>query len=104
MAAFRQLLANFVSSQDSDIALLRSLLDFLIMTTNAILTQEGTTELAACNNHNWWDAVLARDGNRDGEGVFAVSTTGVYSGPSCPAEPPRREHVAFARRPEAAER
>ncbi|PYX59631.1 MAG: hypothetical protein DMG73_08105, partial [Acidobacteria bacterium] len=60
------------------------------MTTNAILTQEGTTELAACNNHNWWDAVLARDGNRDGEFVFAVSTTGVYCRPSCPAKRPRR--------------
>src|SRR5438445_10211755 len=103
MAAFRQLLANFVSSQDSDIALLRSFLDFLIMTTNAILNQEGTTELAASNNHNWWDAVLARDGNRDGEFVFAVSTTGVYCRPSCPAKRPRRENVAFFRRPEEAE-
>src|SRR5437588_4458064 len=73
------------------------------MTTNAILTQEGTTELAACNNHNWWDAVLARDGNRDGEFVFAVSTTGVYCRPSCPAKRPRRENVAFFRRPEEAE-
>src|SRR5207237_3387922 len=73
------------------------------MTTNAILTQEGTKELAGCKNHNWWDAVLARDGNRDGEFVFAVSTTGVYCRPSCPAKRPRRENVAFFRRPEEAE-
>jgi len=73
------------------------------MTTNAILNQEGTTELAASNNHNWWDAVLARDGSRDGEFVFAVSTTGVYCRPSCPAKRPRRENVAFFRRPEEAE-
>ncbi len=73
------------------------------MTTNAILNQEGATELAASNNHNWWDAVLARDGNRDGEFVFAVSTTGVYCRPSCPAKRPRRENVAFFRRPEEAE-
>ncbi len=50
-----------------------------------------------------WHAVLARDANRDGEFVFAVSTTGVYCRPSCPARRPRRERVEFFARPEQAE-
>ena len=52
----------------------------------------------------WWEAVLARDANHDGEFFFAVSTTGVYCRPSCPAKRPRRENVTFYRRPEEAER
>jgi AraC family transcriptional regulator, regulatory protein of adaptative response / methylated-DNA-[protein]-cysteine methyltransferase len=51
-----------------------------------------------------WNAVLARDTARDGEFVFAVSTTGVYCRASCPARRPRREKVEFFARPEQAER
>jgi AraC family transcriptional regulator of adaptative response/methylated-DNA-[protein]-cysteine methyltransferase len=51
-----------------------------------------------------WEAVMARDSRRDGEFVFAVSTTGVYCRPSCPARRPRRENVAFFSRPEQAEK
>ena len=40
----------------------------------------------------------------DGEFVFAVSTTGVYCRPSCPARRPRRENVTFFPRPEQAEK
>ena len=50
-----------------------------------------------------WNAVVARDAAHDGEFVFAVSTTGVYCRPSCPARRPRRENVAFFLRPEQAE-
>lgn len=51
-----------------------------------------------------WEAVVGRDSARDGEFVFAVSTTGVYCRPSCPARRPRRENVTFFRRPDEAER
>src|ERR1700688_3405066 len=51
-----------------------------------------------------WQAVAARDSRRDGEFVFAVSTTGVYCRPSCPARRPRRENVTFFSRPEQAEK
>ncbi len=51
-----------------------------------------------------WNAVLARDAARDGEFVFAVSTTGVYCRPSCPARRPRRDRVEFFAHPEQAER
>ena len=51
-----------------------------------------------------WDAVVARDSGHDGEFVFAVSSTGVYCRPSCPARRPRRENVAFFSRPEQAEK
>ncbi|MCC7023397.1 MAG: bifunctional DNA-binding transcriptional regulator/O6-methylguanine-DNA methyltransferase Ada [Thermomicrobiales bacterium] len=51
-----------------------------------------------------WQAVLRRDGNRDGEFVFAVDSTGIYCRPSCPARRPRPEHVRFFSSPSAAER
>jgi AraC family transcriptional regulator of adaptative response/methylated-DNA-[protein]-cysteine methyltransferase len=50
-----------------------------------------------------WQAVLARDGASDGKFVFAVSSTGVYCRPSCPARRPRRENVSFFRQPQEAE-
>ncbi len=50
-----------------------------------------------------WQAVLARDAKKDGQFVFAVSSTGVYCRPSCSAKRPRRENVSFFRSPEEAE-
>ena len=83
----------------------------LTMTTNAILAAEDL--MSAQRSHSLpatdvsddqrWNAVLARDAKRDGEFVFAVSSTGVYCRPSCAARRPRRENVRFFARPEAAE-
>lgn len=42
-----------------------------------------------------WSAVLRRDRALDGAFVFAVSTTGIYCRPSCPARRPLRRHVSF---------
>ncbi len=50
-----------------------------------------------------WQAVLARDRQRDGSFVVAVKSTGIYCRPSCPARRPRRDRVMFFRLPEAAE-
>ena len=84
------------------------------MTTNAILTAEtpepmpirqpkpATQSVAAADDPRW-NAVMARDTARDGEFVFAVSSTGVYCRPSCPARRPRRKNVQFFLRPEQAE-
>ena len=72
------------------------------MTTNAILTLE-TEAMAVMPQQKWWDAVLNRDANQDGDFFFGVSSTGVYCRPSCPAKRPRRENVTFFRRPEEAE-
>ena len=80
------------------------------MTANAILAEElvGEMPVAQSNSklseNNCWDAVVARDPARDGEFVFAVSTTGVYCRPSCPARRPRRNNVTFYSRPEQAEK
>jgi AraC family transcriptional regulator of adaptative response/methylated-DNA-[protein]-cysteine methyltransferase len=52
----------------------------------------------------YWQAVLTRDGNSDGDFVFAVSSTGVYCRPSCPSRRPHRENVTFYRTPVEAER
>jgi AraC family transcriptional regulator, regulatory protein of adaptative response / methylated-DNA-[protein]-cysteine methyltransferase len=79
------------------------------MTTNAILTVESmkripTQTASVTHDERRWDAVMARDASRDGEFVFAVSTTGVYCRPSCAARRPRRENVAFFEGPNAAEK
>ena len=42
-----------------------------------------------------WQAVVDRDGSLDGAFVFAVSSTGIFCRPSCPAKRPRRENVSF---------
>ena len=84
------------------------------MTSNAILTTESlqpmparqpkpATQSAEAAHDPRWNAVLARDASRDGEFVFAVSSTGVYCRPSCAARRPRRENVRFFGRPEQAE-
>src|SRR5271165_1223850 len=86
------------------------------MTTNAILEEERLQTMSAPKPNTpaqasgnpadepRWEAVNARDAVRDGEFVFAVSTTGVYCRPSCPALRPRRENVEFFLRPELAEK
>src|SRR5947209_9573082 len=47
-------------------------------------------------------AVSSRDARFDGRFVTAVRTTGIYCRPSCPAQTPRRENVAFFPRAAAA--
>lgn len=59
--------------------------------------------MPSTSENNWWQAVLDRDATQDGRFFFAVSSTGVYCRPSCPARRPRRENVSFFRRPEEAE-
>jgi len=85
------------------------------MTTNAILAVEAektmsvpqaspaTQTAPSAPDDLRWNAVVARDPARDGEFVFAVSSTGVYCRPSCAARRPRRENVQFFLRPEEAE-
>src|SRR5579863_6799448 len=80
------------------------------MTTNAILNLMELTEMAPSkqsrdenNQSSYWQAVLDRDAGQDGKFVFAVSSTGVYCRPSCPARRPRRENVRFFLLPEQAE-
>jgi AraC family transcriptional regulator of adaptative response/methylated-DNA-[protein]-cysteine methyltransferase len=64
------------------------------MTTSAILNLTESTSMTV-NQDARWQAVLDRDANQDGRFVFAVSSTGVYCRPSCPARRPRRENVRF---------
>jgi AraC family transcriptional regulator of adaptative response/methylated-DNA-[protein]-cysteine methyltransferase len=76
---------------------------------SAILTLEPEMTTVAPQSDDFhmsdprWQAVLARDSASDGKFVFAVSSTGVYCRPSCPAKRPRRENVTFFRRPQEAE-
>src|SRR5258708_763853 len=80
-----------------------------LMRANAILAEDPASEMpveqsnSKLSDDNCWEAVVARDPARDGEFVFAVSTTGVYCRPSCPARRPRRKNVTFYSRPEQAE-
>src|SRR6267142_1827644 len=84
------------------------------MTTNAILAAGNsdamparqpnpTQSLTDAAEERRWDAVVGRDAAHDGEFVFAVSSTGVFCRPSCPARRPRRENVQFFLKPEQAE-
>jgi AraC family transcriptional regulator of adaptative response/methylated-DNA-[protein]-cysteine methyltransferase len=84
------------------------------MTSDAILTEENLKAMllrqpkpeiapAEAAADPRWNAVVTRDAARDGEFVFAVSSTGVYCRPSCAARRPRRENVQFFLKPEAAE-
>jgi len=50
-----------------------------------------------------WVAIASRDRRRDGEFVYAVSTTGVYCRPSCSSRRPLRRNVAFFPGPVEAE-
>lgn len=52
----------------------------------------------------WWSAAKRRDASFDGVFVFAVSTTGIYCRPSCPARRPLAKNVSFFAAPAAAER
>src|SRR5437660_7032180 len=72
------------------------------MTTGAILDQGQQLEMAYLDQRRW-EAVVGRDATHDGEFVFAVTSTGVYCRPSCPAKRPRRENVEFFRKPDEAE-
>src|SRR6202162_3914671 len=74
-----------------------------MITTNAILNVESKANMGSVPASKWWDAVLTRDANHDGEFFFGVSSTGVYCRPSCPSKGPRRENVTFFRRPQEAE-
>jgi AraC family transcriptional regulator, regulatory protein of adaptative response / methylated-DNA-[protein]-cysteine methyltransferase len=80
------------------------------MTTNAILNQIDAIEMSSNQSRNenkqnvQWHAVLSRDTKQDGKFVFAVSSTGVYCRPSCPARRPRRQNVTFFREPAQAEK
>jgi AraC family transcriptional regulator of adaptative response/methylated-DNA-[protein]-cysteine methyltransferase len=80
------------------------------MTTNAILNLTEATEMAPSsrnendNQDSRWRAVVARDAGQDGKFFFAVSSTGVYCRPSCPARRPRRENVTFFSKADHAEK
>jgi AraC family transcriptional regulator of adaptative response/methylated-DNA-[protein]-cysteine methyltransferase len=82
------------------------------MTSNAILTPETMMSVRQQPSRPMhsepaddarWKAVVAREAARDREFVFAVSSTGIYCRPSCPARRPRRENVRFFVSPEQAE-
>lgn len=50
-----------------------------------------------------YEAVSSRDARFDGVFFFAVSTTGIYCRPSCPAVTPKRRNVSFYRTAAAAQ-
>jgi AraC family transcriptional regulator, regulatory protein of adaptative response / methylated-DNA-[protein]-cysteine methyltransferase len=75
------------------------------MTTNLLLNVAGSPGNARNSPHEeaMWQSVLARDPSHDGAFVFAVSSTGIYCRPSCPAKHPLRANVTFFRNPYEAE-
>jgi AraC family transcriptional regulator of adaptative response/methylated-DNA-[protein]-cysteine methyltransferase len=53
------------------------------------------TNVARLDADTAWAAFMRRDRSWDGQVIGAVSTTGIYCKPSCPAKRPKREHVQF---------
>ena len=51
-----------------------------------------------------WDALVSHDRSYDGAFVCAVSSTGIYCRPTCPAKRPHRSKVNFYDSPEQARR
>ncbi|MGX1880530.1 DNA-3-methyladenine glycosylase 2 family protein [Streptomyces sp. NPDC055287] len=47
------------------------------------------------DEESMYEAVASRDARFDGEFFFAVTTTGIYCRPSCPAVTPKRKNVRF---------
>lgn len=56
-------------------------------------------ETETINPDTAWTAFSARDRSFDGRFVVAVTSTGIYCKPSCPARHPKRENVRFYRDP-----
>ena len=54
------------------------------------------------DSNQLWTQFQARDTDADGRFVVAVTSTGIYCKPSCPARRPKRENVRFYPVPEAA--
>jgi AraC family transcriptional regulator of adaptative response/methylated-DNA-[protein]-cysteine methyltransferase len=74
------------------------------MMTNAILNLTEMAQTAGSKENQYWQAALDRDPSQDGKFVFAVSSTGIYCRPSCPAKRPRRDNVTFFQQAEEAEK
>jgi methylphosphotriester-DNA--protein-cysteine methyltransferase len=55
------------------------------------------TNVARLDVDTAWAAFMRRDRSWDGQVIGAVSTTGIYCKPSCPAKRPKRENVQFLR-------
>ena len=70
------------------------------MVTHTIFSDE---EVMKLSEETRWQAVVGRDASLDGTFVFAVSSTGIFCRPSCPAKRPRRENVHFFDHAAAAE-
>ncbi len=70
------------------------------MDTDAIFSDD---EVMKLSEETRWQAVVERDASLDGTFVFAVSSTGIFCRPSCPAKAPRRENVRFFDHAAAAE-
>jgi AraC family transcriptional regulator of adaptative response/methylated-DNA-[protein]-cysteine methyltransferase len=61
-----------------------------------------TARMPVIDDDEAWAAFERRDRRWDGRVIGAVTTTGIYCKPSCPARRPKREHVLFFADGEAA--
>lgn len=62
---------------------------------SAAARSSAVTNVAHLDADTAWAAFMRRDRAWDGRVIGAVSTTGVYCKPSCPARRPKRENVIF---------
>src|SRR3954462_10686525 len=63
---------------------------------------ELVTNVSRLDADTAWAAFMRRDRGWDGRIIGAVTTTGIYCKPSCPARRPKRENVHFYATPDEA--
>jgi AraC family transcriptional regulator of adaptative response/methylated-DNA-[protein]-cysteine methyltransferase len=68
------------------------------------MRENETLQLDAGGEEAYWAAVVGRDKRLDGSVYFAVTTTGIFCRPSCPARRPKRDNVRFFTAPRDAMR
>src|SRR3954447_2096535 len=73
-------------------------------TTEVSAPMQALAPLPYTDDASRWQAVVNHDPAAEGAFYYAVSTTGVYCRPTCPARRPHAEHVRFFLTCDAAER
>jgi AraC family transcriptional regulator of adaptative response/methylated-DNA-[protein]-cysteine methyltransferase len=79
------------------------LMKFVSEETAAVSEPMTLDPTLALDDETCWQAMSEKDARYDGTFVSAISSTGIYCRPSCPARKPLRKHVRFYADPGAAE-
>ena len=74
------------------------------MSTQTIGIPSNAPAIRLLNEDDLYNALIEKDAKIDGHVFFAITSTGIYCRPICPARRPLRKNVRFFQSPDAAER